>query len=251
MTAVDRRYRAPALEKGLDILELLAAERGPVTRKELFDRLGRSRGELSRMVQALEFRGYIERDVAKDGYRLSDRLFSMDRPQPCTHSLIETALPVMRQLALSIGQSCHLVRHSRGEVVVAARMESDEQLGLSLCVGYRRPLLHDASGALLYAFQPPEVRQLWDKLLDPSAGEEELRRFRIHADAARERMVDLTPNRSIADVTDISAPILHEGAAAAALTVPFLETLRRSPTSREAAALVRGAAERISGQLAA
>ena len=105
----DGRYRAPALEKGLDILELLAAERGPVTRKEIFNRLGRSRGELSRMVHALEFRGYIERDAVSDGYRLSDRSLLMDRPQPCTRTLIETALPVMRQLALSLGQSCHLV----------------------------------------------------------------------------------------------------------------------------------------------
>ena len=41
----DSRYRAPALEKGLDILELLAAESVPMTLTRIVNRLGRSHGE--------------------------------------------------------------------------------------------------------------------------------------------------------------------------------------------------------------
>jgi DNA-binding IclR family transcriptional regulator len=245
----DRRYRAPALEKGLDILELLAAGGEPVTQTGMFNRLSRSQNELLRMVQALEFRGYIERDAPNDGYRLGDRLFSLAMRQPRVHALIETALPVMRQLARSLGQSSHLMLHSQGEVVVVARMESSDRNGFSLGVGYRQPLLHDTSGALLYAFQPPDVRQRWEALLDPPAGEGELERFRAHADAIRERVVDLSPNRFVAGVTDISAPIMRGGAAAAALTLPFLEKLQQSLTPWEAAARVRDAAERISDRL--
>jgi DNA-binding IclR family transcriptional regulator len=247
--AIDSRYRAPALEKGLDVLELLAAESDPMTLTAVVNRLGRSHGELFRMVQVLEYRGYIEQDPANDGYRLTDRLFSLGMQQPRTRNLIELALPVMRQLALAVGQSCHLALHTLGEMVVVARMESSEQLGFSVRVGYRRPLYQAASGAVLYAFQPEDVRRRWEKLFNPALSEKELAEFRAHADAVRERNVELTQSKFVAGVTDISAPVLRGGSAAAALTVPYLKKLQPSLSPKEAAILVRQAAERISDQL--
>src|SRR6187549_3055949 len=53
------RYRAPALEKGLDVIELLAAEKSPLNLSAVSQRLGRSSGELFRMLQVLEFKGFI------------------------------------------------------------------------------------------------------------------------------------------------------------------------------------------------
>ena len=175
---IDSRYRAPALEKGLDILELLATEARPMTLTAIVNRLERSHGELFRMVQVLEFRGYIEQDPSNEGYRLTDRLFSLGMQQPRTRNLIEAALPVMRQLASTVGQSCHLALHTQGEMVVVARMESSEQLGFSVRVGYRRPLVQAASGLVLYAFQPEDVRRRWESLLDPQLSDKELAAFR-------------------------------------------------------------------------
>ena len=245
----DPRYRAPALEKGLDILELLAAQARPMTLTAIVNALDRSHGELFRMVQVLEHRGFIEQDPADDGYRLTDRLFSIGMQQPRTASLIEAALPVMRQLAFDVGQSCHLALHTRGQMVVVARMESGEQLGFSVRVGYRRPLMQTASGVVLYAHQPEDVRRRWEALLDPPIPEDELAALREHADRIAERHVEQTPSRFVAGVTDISAPVMRGGAAAAALTVPYLKKLQPSVSARETATLVRQAADRISEQL--
>src|SRR5438552_14932245 len=74
---IEARYRAPALEKGLDVLEMLAAQSEPMTLTAIVTRLGRSHGELFRMVQVLEYRGYIEQEPGGAGYRLTDRLFSL------------------------------------------------------------------------------------------------------------------------------------------------------------------------------
>ena len=245
----DRRYKAPALEKGLDILELLATTSSPMTLTAIVNELGRSHGELFRMVQVLEYRGYIEQDPSAEGYLLTDRLFSLGMQRPKTHSLVEVALPVMRQLAQELGQSCHLALHTLGEMVVVARMESSEQLGFSVRVGYRRPLVKAASGAVLYAFQPEDVRRRWEKLLSPPLSEPELAAWRAHADEIRQRRVELTPSRFVAGVTDISAPVMRGGAAAAALTVPFLEKLGPQVSQEEAAKQVREAATRIADQL--
>src|SRR5204863_8536607 len=104
----DSGYRAPALEKGLDVLEMLAAQTEPMTLTAIVKQLGRSHGELFRMVQVLEQRGFIEQEPGREGYRLTDRLFSLGMQQPRNATLLEIALPVMRQLAQAVGQSCHL-----------------------------------------------------------------------------------------------------------------------------------------------
>jgi len=246
----DRRYKAPALEKGLDILELLSTTSSPMTLTHMANQLGRSHGELFRMVQVLEFRGYIEQEASAEGYELTDRLFSLGMQRPKTHSLVQVALPVMRQLALEIDQSCHLAMPSRGEMVVVARMESSEQLGFSVRVGYRRSLAKSASGAILYAFQPDDIRRRWEKLFDPPMSEAELAVWRAHADKIRERRVELTPSRFVSGVTDISAPVMRGGAAAAALTVPFLEKLGGQLPKKDVAIRVQEAAQRISDQIA-
>jgi len=245
----DRRYKAPALEKGLDILELLATSSAPMTLTQIVNQLGRSHGELFRMVQVLEFRGYIEQDKVADGYLLTDRLFSLGMQRPKTHSLVEVALPVMRQLAKDLDQSCHLALHTLGDMVVVARMESSEQLGFSVRVGYRRPLVKSASGAVLYAFQPEDIRRRWEAMLNPPPSEKELAAWRAHADEIRQREVELTPSHFVAGVTDISAPVMRGGIAAAALTVPFLEKLGPQVSKEEAARRVREAALSIADQL--
>lgn len=245
----DRRYRAPALEKGLDILELLATTSSPMTLTQIVNQLGRSHGELFRMIQVLEYRGYIEQDGSADGYLLTDRLFSLGIQRPKTHSLVEVALPVMRQLAQDVGQSCHLVLHTLGDMVVVARMESSEQVGFSVRVGYRRPMVKSASGAVLYAFQPEDVRRRWEKMFDPPLDDEALAAWRAHADEIRQREIELTPSHFVAGVTDISAPVMRGGVAAAALTVPFLEKLGPQVSKDEAAQMLRAAALSIADQL--
>jgi len=57
--AVDAPYTAPALEKGLDILELLAGEGGGLLQNAIAQRLSRSATELFRMLSVLERRGYV------------------------------------------------------------------------------------------------------------------------------------------------------------------------------------------------
>ncbi len=244
----DRRYRAPALEKGLDVLELLASEPAGLTLGAIVQRLGRSHGELFRMVQVLEYREFIVQ-APGGGYRLTDKLFALAMEQPQHRSLIEIALPIMRRLALALGQSCHLVFHSRGEIVVAARMESGEQIGFSVRVGYRRPLIETASGMVLYAFQPEEVRRAWERFWAPEPASPVVEAFRAQSDLARSRGFVRQRSSFVASVTDISAPVVRAGRAAAALTVPFLRTLNASTDEGAAVPLIVAAAAEMSSQL--
>lgn len=220
----DSKYRAPALEKGLDILSLLAGERVPMTLSTICERLNRSQGEIFRMVQVLQTRGFIDQDPRSDGYFLTDLLFSMAMRQPVTQGLVEIAIPVMRGLAAEIGQSCHLALHARGDIVIVARMESMEQIGFSVRVGYRLALTQAVSGVTLFAFQPADVRSRWLGMIEPKPAPADIQRFIAEADAVRKRGYARAASTFVSGITDISAPIMRGDRAAAALTVPYIKT---------------------------
>lgn len=242
----DRLYRAPALEKGLDILELLAREAMPLTVSAIVQRLGRSTGELFRMIQVLEHRGFVAQDGG--GYSITTRLFEMGLERPPVRNLVEIALPVMRRLAGEIGQSCHLAMPSRGDIVVVARMESREQIGFSVRVGYRQPIHLTTSGAMLYAFQPDDVRAEWE-LLFPAQNAAALKTFRTRCGAIREQGFVQIASNFVAGITDIATPVLRGDNAAAALTVPFVKAMGKQMSIDAVTAHVQAAAVEISGEL--
>src|SRR3954453_18853050 len=153
------RYSAPALEKGLDILELLAGRIEPMTQTGIAAELGRSVSELFRMLACLERRGYVARPSLGEGYLLTMRLHELANLYPPTRRLLDGALPAIRALAERTRQSCHLGVYSAGQRYAVAQVESPAPVGFSgrLATGF--PLLGTASGRVLLAFQPGEVRR--------------------------------------------------------------------------------------------
>jgi DNA-binding IclR family transcriptional regulator len=250
MTAAEKpKYRAPALEKGLDVLELLAAAREPLSLNRISTALGRSVNELFRMVQVLEYRGYVETSESGGGYVLSNRLFALGISRAPTKDLLDAALPVMRRLAQSAGQSCHLAVASGDQIVVVARVEAPGDLGFSVRVGHHRPLLASSSGPLLYAFQPQTTRDDWKTRFSDEVDSGQWRSFEQAAERAREKGYAQIDSHAAHGVTDLSAPIRHHEFAIAALTVPFFKARDAKPIDA-VARLTAAAAKEISDDLA-
>ncbi|MGH7971254.1 MAG: IclR family transcriptional regulator, partial [Limisphaerales bacterium] len=159
---------APALEKGLDLLEALAAESHGLSQKQLAERVGRSVGEIFRMLVALERRGYVTRDPATAEYTLTLKLFRIASQFPPTERLLQAALPVMEQLAGRVRLSCHLTVLHGEQFMVIARIEPEWLMGWSVKVGAVFPLTQQyASAKVLAAFQLESRRQ---ELADVIAG---------------------------------------------------------------------------------
>jgi len=242
--APPKEYRAPALEKGLDILELLSSENGPMPFPALTQRLGRSAGELFRTCYVLEARGFVQQ--TSEGLALTSRMFEVGLGCPPVRNLVDLTLPFMRQLAAHTRQSCHLVFPSRGEIVVVARMESPEQLGFSVRVGFRQPLYRTGSGSVLYGYQSPETRAEWEADFKPAPSQKELAEFRRRAEAAVKRGYALQPSNISEGITDISAPLLRGERATAALAVPYLTPVRPTKSIDEVIEALLEAATNIS-----
>ena len=246
----DRKYRAPALEKGLDVLELLAAHRTPLTLSQISTALDRSVSELFRMVQVLEFRGYVGPSPTGEGLVLTNRLFALGMTRAPAKDLLEAALPQMRKLSLAIGQSVHMAVASADQMVVVARIEAPGDLGFSVRVGYRRPVVEATSGLVLYAFQPDKVRSGWRARLKPAAGAELWTDFETRATTARKVGYVRADSAVVRQITDLSAPIMGPEGVAAALTVPYVQTPTAIPMPDTIAA-IQATARDISGELGA
>jgi len=214
------RYEAPALEKGLDILELLAGAASAMNLSRISEAVGRSRSEMYRVLQVLERRHFLERQPDDDRYQLTNRLFLLGMERPAVKGLLDIALPMMHRLSEDIQQSCHLVVPSDQFMVVIARVESPYELGLVVRIGHRRPLLEATSGLVLVAFQPEAVRAHWLQKYGTTARRPSRSNLLETLTTIREQGYAAIPSTAVPGVTDTSAPVLLDSAAVAALEYP-------------------------------
>src|ERR1700747_787525 len=152
------RYAAPALEKGLDVLELLSSAPEALSNSEIARRLGRTVNEVFRMLVCLEERGYISRTGSDERYQLTLKWLEIVHRRHPLQRLIAQAHPLMQQVANHTRQSCHLAILNSAEVVVVAQVDAPGSLGFSVRLGAKVDLLNTASGHVILAFQTEQVR---------------------------------------------------------------------------------------------
>jgi len=240
------RYRAPALDKGLDILELIAREGIAMTTSQMASKLKRSASELFRMILTLEARGYIAQTGDQQGFDLTNKLFALGSARSQVATLLETALPIMQELTREIDQSCHLAVAAGDQIVVIARVENPGLLGFSVRPGFRKNLVEAISGLTLFAFQPEATREDWLARFRQTSDATKLDRFARQAEAVRSLGFAQAGSDFVQGITDLSAPIMAGNSCIAALTVPFVQRLELPRSMAESLNRVCLCARRIS-----
>jgi DNA-binding IclR family transcriptional regulator len=227
----DDRYRAPALDKGLDILELLAGIDGGLTQAEIAKRLGRSPNEFYRMLDRLVRRGYVTRSDG-DRFSLTLKLFGLAQLHAPVRRLVSYATPLMRELAESSRQANQLVVFDRGSAVVIAQQEAPGYWGISIRVGSHISLFDTGSGHVLLAFRPDEERRMMIAENVKSGEKPPVSpEFFARLDQIRDRGYEMMASAQTAGVFNLSAPVLGpDDKAIAAITVPFI-SLVNVPTA--------------------
>jgi len=243
------RYRAPALDKGLDILELLASVDAGLTQAEIAKRLGRSPNEFYRMLDRLVKRGYVTKPEG-DRYSLTLKLFGLAQLHAPVRRLASYATPLMRELAEASRQANHLAVFDRGTVVVIAQQEASRYWGISIRVGAHIGLFDTGSGHVLLAFRPQEEREMM--IAEAARSTEPTRQsaeFFQRLDEIRDRGYETMASLQTTGVHNLSAPILGpDGRAIAALTVPYVGLVNQAsaPDKGQTIHLLLAAAARLS-----
>ncbi|TPW27544.1 IclR family transcriptional regulator [Pararhizobium mangrovi] len=247
------KYAAPALVKGLEIIELLAHRESPMTHAEIAKALGRSKSELFRMLVTLQERGYLHRDTETDTFTITDRLFRLGLRVPHVRTLIDYALPRLNRLALEIEQSAHLVVMRHGKTAVIAGSSGGSDMSFSLKLGFGRIAADSTSGQVIMAFQSeqrrlPMMREslaLQTEPLEEAVLSRELERI-------REQGYELHDSRDFSGISDICCPIFDDtDNAVASVVIAFVERFRSNSSKAEALAALQECCAAISRELGA
>ncbi|MFD0979139.1 IclR family transcriptional regulator [Tropicimonas aquimaris] len=215
------KYRAPALERGLDVVELLSIRDEPMSKKEIADALGRSVNELFRMLVVLERRNYIALEKGTGKYRLTLKMFELSNKHPPIERLLSAGRPELAKLAELTQQSCHIAVYHDGAMLIVAKQESPYKMGFSIRQAARIDVHGSGSGLAMLAFKTPEQRNAI--LAATTATPEQARSALSQMDTIRRQGFFFGASPQVSGITNISYPVFNsEGEVEAVLTMPFL-----------------------------
>lgn len=102
------KYHVPNLERALVIIEHLSKRPAGLTASELTEQLKIPRNSIFRITSTLVDYNYLLRDEVTKKYQLSQKLLTMGYSALGEQTLIEKALPVMRELRDELGETVPL-----------------------------------------------------------------------------------------------------------------------------------------------
>jgi DNA-binding IclR family transcriptional regulator len=242
-------YSTPALEKGLDVMELLAHQPAGLTKSQIARELDRTVSEIFRMLVCLEQRGYISH-VQGDQYALTLKLFKMAQEHPPTERLIAEAAPVMHRFAQETLQSCHMGVIEDGRVVILAQVNAPTSTGFYVRLGSSVDIMDASTGYVILAHQDDVQREAaldeWKRVTGKSVPAD----LRHHLTRIRRKGFEERSSYQVRGVVNITYPIFDDrGSAIGAVTAPFIEHIHATMARREVADVLRKSAEEITASI--
>ncbi|WP_046471359.1 IclR family transcriptional regulator [Allosalinactinospora lopnorensis] len=251
------RMTAPALRRGLDILELLIGEDEGLRVPEITERLGLPRATTHELVNTLVDRGYLTASKATGGVALGVKALRLGAAYESGLDLATVGRECAAEVAAACGETVQVVVRDAGFAVFIVRIDSTHSIRLVSQVGSRLPVSCTAGGkALLSALPRAELDALFpdDGALQKMTQNSIDTRERLLADlnVARERGWAEENCESNEHVACVAAPVydrLDACVAAMSISVPIV---RWSDTQKQRyVELVLGGAEAMSQRLGA
>jgi DNA-binding IclR family transcriptional regulator len=143
-----------SLERGLAVLEAVAAAGRPIALAEAARRVGLHRSTAHHMMQALVRVGYLVQDERSRGYELTSKLYELTGRLWSTDQLGEIARPYVEELTRLTGEGSSVATWGDGEVTIAVKQETDGPVRVVQDVAAHRPVYCTAVGKALAAWLP-------------------------------------------------------------------------------------------------
>jgi len=144
--ATSRDY-VGSLERGLQVMEILARHPQGMTLTEMAEAAGLTRAGARRFLLTLTATGYASQSGRR--FSLSPRLLTVARTWLGGASLWTFATPIMREVAARFDEACNAAVLSGQDVVYVARIPGRRILSVSLDIGTRLPAYCTSMGRVL------------------------------------------------------------------------------------------------------
>lgn len=233
----------PSVEKAFDILELLANVEDGLTMNEMVDVLGRTMGEIYRIVIYLTERGFLVQHPDTSKYALTLKLFELSHRHDPTARLIARAMPIMERIAKTTEQSCHLGVLNHNNVLVLASVPSPRPAGYAVRTGALFPVERTSSGHVILAFSAPHVQTGYLNSAGCADGTD------LRFAAIRESGYEDTPSTMIAGVRNLCVPVFDNRGITAAITTGYISQIDTKASAEETLSILRTAALELSQSL--
>ncbi len=246
------RRLVPAVDRALRVLRTLAA--AELRLVDIARALDLAKSTTLAILQTLAAHAVVTYDPRARRYALGPALVAMAGAAQARNTVVRTARPYLEHLAEQTGETVILHVPDDGGSVIVDREESPHQLRVTAPLGLRLPPFAGAVAKALLAWQPEgEVRRRLAaqplpaftprSITTPANYLRELRRVRRQG-------VAWDDEEYLPGVRAVCAPIRISGRAVATLSVVGVKARLTKARMREAAALVRRAADEISWALA-
>jgi DNA-binding IclR family transcriptional regulator len=147
---------APALTRGLAMLELMAQQPHGVTLSEVTTALKMSAASAFRIATELEELGYLRREEGTKKFFVTRKLLLLGQPQATSRSLVECAVESMRQVLTITGETTQLCCLAEDQCVVIDQLPSVHPFKYIVDLGSRAPLHCAAPGKAMMAYLPED-----------------------------------------------------------------------------------------------
>ena len=194
---------------------------------------------------------YVEYNVETRKYQLGLKLLELGYLVSQRLDLPSRAMPYLRDLADSSGETAHLSVRYGNDGVFIAKVDGEHNVRMHTTLGRRVPLHAGASMKSLMAdMSNEEVDVYIKKQADSSAPVLDRDRLFQQLQHLRDHGFCVTRSEQATGSGGVSAPVRnHEGKVIAALTISGPETRFIEPNVQKFAELVKTAAIALSGQL--
>ena len=184
------RVTHQSLERGLQVLETIAATGSLISLGEASRRTGLHRSTTHHLLQSLVGVGYVRQDKKSRGYELTSKLFELTGRIWTPEQLGEIGQPFVADLTRMSGEGASMAAYRDGIVSIVAKRDAEGLVRVVQSVGAERPIHATAVAKAIVAFLPEaELKGILARLryesyaprtiTTPTAFAAELQRVRI------------------------------------------------------------------------
>jgi DNA-binding IclR family transcriptional regulator len=170
--------RAPAVERVIAVLNLLAAHPGQAdTLSDIARDLSLNKATLHALLWALTETGYLFRDPQTKSYTLGPALIALGNAATEGSTVVQAAKPEMEALRAELGFDCICSAAIQDEIVILARTGRPRPFGINVLPGMRVPLAPPL-GTVFVAWSPDAEIERYLARVGPVGSSKQLDHYR-------------------------------------------------------------------------
>ncbi|WP_170131664.1 IclR family transcriptional regulator [Quadrisphaera granulorum] len=197
-----------SLDRSLDVLDCLQRSEAPLRLSDVAARTGLTLPTASRILAALEARGYVASDAKR--FRLGASVLGAAHAFLLTDPLVGASRQHLQHLAQATGLTCSLYERVGFERVLVARVDGQWPLRYELPIGRRLPLYLGAGKAIAVDLDDDELQALEAHARthpDPSGAGLDLAALRADLAGLRERGFHISVGERAPGIIALSVPV--------------------------------------------